>query len=269
MFAHSSVVHGLATHSEPSDLQDCLHAALCLVPNSATLAILDAILGSRLASHSAIEGIGRMTIVSQKFTFHWGRAMRVATVSFGSLGGARRPKTAIRRFYRFGPPGRAVLSFTKLIASARSASFRRSGPRRVGALVLAACFVAALLPAANAETASVHVGPIVGGKAPAVLGIGGGVWRIPRVQEEIAPILLDAPRLGVIRAALAWEVLAPSTDLKDLDRRLDRYRLNEFLVDASRRGATIIVSLDAMPRWLAADKSDRLLADGPALFGIG
>jgi len=96
-----------------------------------------------------------------------------------------------------------------------------------------------------------------------ILGYGGGVWRIPRVFPWVEPRILELPRLGTFRAALAWEVLAASDSLDDLDRRLHDYRLNDFLSRAHARGARIVITLDAMPRWLAADRSDKRLADGP------
>lgn len=121
-----------------------------------------------------------------------------------------------------------------------------------------------MAPYAGAQEARVTIGPQMGGRPSAALGSGGGVWRVPRVQPEVGDILLKSARPGTIRAALAWEVLAASSSLEDLRVRLAQYRLNDFLVGMHRRGAPIIVTLDAMPRWLAADKSEAKRPDGPA-----
>lgn len=106
------------------------------------------------------------------------------------------------------------------------------------------------------------------GREPAhpvpLLGFGGGVWHTPRVMPVLAPRMLELTRPGLLRPALAWEVLAASDGPDDIPRRLREYRLNAFLKAYKARGGEILVCLDAMPRWLAADRSDKRLADGPA-----
>lgn len=107
-------------------------------------------------------------------------------------------------------------------------------------------------------------GSPVGGGVPAVLQFGGGVWRVPKVMPWVTPTIMDLRSGGgTYRAALSWEVLAASQSPDDLRARLESYRLNHFLKQVKAKGGQVIISLDAMPKWLAADKSESKMADGP------
>ncbi len=117
-------------------------------------------------------------------------------------------------------------------------------------------------PAGTPEV-ELRIGPPGRGPVPATLRYGGGVWRVPKTFLWIAPEILALSGGGSVRAALAWEVLAPSRDAADLERLLREYRLNDFLRELRHRGFSIIVSVDAMPRWLASNRSEERLHDGP------
>jgi hypothetical protein len=99
---------------------------------------------------------------------------------------------------------------------------------------------------------------------PPVLGYGGGMWYIPKTFDWVSPRILQLEQLGVVRIALAWEVLAASSDQDDLERRLESFRLNDFLRQFHARGGEVMITLDAMPRWLASDNSEKRLGNGPA-----
>lgn len=92
---------------------------------------------------------------------------------------------------------------------------------------------------------------------------GGGVWRVPKVMRLAEPALADLGEGGTWRAALAWEVLAPARSLAEVEALLRAYPLNAFLTDRAQQGGTVIVTLDAMPRYLARETSDKRLGDGP------
>lgn len=134
----------------------------------------------------------------------------------------------------------------------------------VRALAFAA-IAAAALGTASADEVRIDVGAQQTGRGvPAVFEFGGGVWRIPKVMPWVAPSILDLRSGGgTYRAALSWEVLAASQDFADLKARLGSYRLNDFLKQVKAKGSKVIISLDAMPKWLAADKSEAKMADGP------
>lgn len=108
------------------------------------------------------------------------------------------------------------------------------------------------------------IGPLEQAAAPKLFGFEAGIWRVPRVLRWVEPTINEHTKPGVFRAALAWNVLAASHSLADLERRLKDYALNGFLKRQKARGATIIITLDPMPRWLARNKSDKALPDGPA-----
>lgn len=102
-------------------------------------------------------------------------------------------------------------------------------------------------------------------QVPAVFRFGGGIWHVPGAFEWIAPRIWEAnAKAGTYRLALAWEILAPSKNLNDLKERLRRYPLNDFARQIAQRGGTIVICIDAMPQWLAADPNQRMMADGPA-----
>lgn len=133
-------------------------------------------------------------------------------------------------------------------------------------LALSVIGVALFVAAAAADAAPVAkltVG-VETGPAPAVFRFGGGVWRAPKAMRLAEPLLLNLGEGGAVRAALAWEVLAKATRVDDLPRLLAEYPLNGFLADRARAGGTVIVTLDAMPRFLARNRSEARLADGPA-----
>ena len=118
---------------------------------------------------------------------------------------------------------------------------------------------------ASAQEIRIDVGGQPTGGVPPVFQFGGGVWRIPKAMPWVAPSILDMRSGGgTYRAALSWEVLAASQSLDDLESRLASYRLNDFLSGVKAKGGQVIISLDAMPKWLAADKSETKMADGPA-----
>ena len=121
-------------------------------------------------------------------------------------------------------------------------------------------------PTALAQDIDIIVGADkVAPAVPPIFQFGGGVWRVPKVMPWVAQDMLDLPgRGGTYRAALAWEVLAESRDLADIEHRLKAYALNDFLKQVAARGGDVIISLDGMPKWLAADKSEKKMADGPA-----
>jgi hypothetical protein len=129
-----------------------------------------------------------------------------------------------------------------------------------------AAIVAAGFGTAQADAIRIDVGAQpTGNGVPPVMEFGGGVWRIPKVMPWVAPSILDLRTGGgTYRAALSWEVLAASSDFNDLKARLNSYRLNDFLKQVKAKGAKIIISLDGMPKWLAQDKSETKMADGPA-----
>jgi hypothetical protein len=119
--------------------------------------------------------------------------------------------------------------------------------------------------AASEPAVSVRIGARrIAARVPATFHYGGGVWRYPQLFGSIEPEILDLRGGGTYRAALAWEVLAASRDLPDLRRKLASYRLNAFLQAVRQRGSRIIVSLDATPRWLSANRSEERFHDGPA-----
>jgi energy-coupling factor transporter ATP-binding protein EcfA2 len=99
----------------------------------------------------------------------------------------------------------------------------------------------------------------------ALFRFGAGVWRVPGAFEWMEPQIWQAnQKAGTYRLALAWEILAPSKNLEDLKKRLKNYPLNAFAQKVSARGGTLIICIDAMPRWLAANDSARMMSDGPA-----
>lgn len=143
----------------------------------------------------------------------------------------------------------------------------KGGRRLAAALALPMLIgLGAMLPQQEARAAEVAITiqGEPGAAPPAVYAFGAGVWRVPRVQRWLAPRLAGMRRPGLYRAALAWEVLAASRDAADLEARLKAYPLNAFLAEHKRRGGEVIITLDAMPRWLAANASDKPLPDGPA-----
>ncbi len=120
----------------------------------------------------------------------------------------------------------------------------------------------ALAPVAGAEPlATVTVGGESGVEAP--FAFGGGVWHVPKVARLAEPSLTALGEGGTWRAALAWEVLAAARSPEDVTRLLQAYPLNGFLADRAAAGGEILITLDAMPRYLAREKSDERLADGP------
>ncbi len=123
-----------------------------------------------------------------------------------------------------------------------------------------------LAGAAAAQDVNIEVSQAsVGNGVPPVFQFGGGVWRIPKVMPWVAPSILGLRSGGgTYRAALSWEVLAASQSPEDLQAKLAGYRLNDFLKQVKAKGGEVIISLDGMPKWLAADKSDKTMADGPA-----
>lgn len=130
----------------------------------------------------------------------------------------------------------------------------------IARLALALCLV--LSPVARAEpTATVSLGEPLEAEAP--MAFGGGVWRVPKVARVAEPALLALGEGGTWRAALAWEVLAAARSPEDVTRLLQDYPLNGFLADRAAAGGRIIITLDAMPRFLARERSDEKLADGP------
>ncbi len=133
-------------------------------------------------------------------------------------------------------------------------------------LCLLACLLATQAPAAERATIEITDKPAApqGSLDGRIFGYSGGIWHVPRTFPWIAPDILKLKRLGTVRVALAWEVLAASQSLEDLERRLIDYPLNDFLKQAVARGGRVLVCLDAMPRWLASDRSEERLADGPA-----
>ena len=137
---------------------------------------------------------------------------------------------------------------------------------RLGLLALAfAAFATAAVGTVSAEDVRIDVGaqPMARG-VPPVFEFGGGVWHIPKVMAWVAPNILDLRSGGgTYRAALSWEVLAASQSLDDLKARLSAYRLNDFLKQVKAKGGQVIISLDAMPKWLASEKSEAKMADGP------
>jgi hypothetical protein len=87
----------------------------------------------------------------------------------------------------------------------------------------------------------------------ALLGWGGGVWNVPEIFPVVAEqVFASGVGLGSVRACLSSEVLIPSRDLEDLEQRLERHPLNGFLREFHRRGGSVMICLDAMPRWLAS-----------------
>jgi len=138
---------------------------------------------------------------------------------------------------------------------------------RSGLLALAfAALATAALGTARAEEVRIDVSAQPAGRGvPAVFEFGGGVWHIPKVMPWVAPNILDLHSGGgTYRAALSWEVLAASQNFDDLKAKLSAYRLNDFLKQVKAKGGKVIISLDAVPKWLAADKSETKMADGPA-----
>jgi GT2 family glycosyltransferase len=136
---------------------------------------------------------------------------------------------------------------------------------RIMVLVLAVSAVGPPTAAGDSRAdATLTLGGPAGKNAPALFGFGAGIWRVPKSQRWITPIVEKETRPGIFRAAISWEVLAKSNSPDDIDALLDAYPLNSFLVDQKRRGARIIIGLDAMPHWLAQDQSERRLGDGPA-----
>ncbi len=93
---------------------------------------------------------------------------------------------------------------------------------------------------------------------------GGGVWQTPTALDWEEKQINSLSKQGIFRASIAWEVLAASKNLDELKVKLNSYALNGFLKRIHAKGAKIIICIDAMPRWLARDNSDRMLADGPA-----
>jgi hypothetical protein len=129
-----------------------------------------------------------------------------------------------------------------------------------------ALLAAIWIPSAYAQEVQVDVDSSpIGMSVPPLYEFGGGAWRVPKVMPWVAPRISELRgRAGTFRAALSWEVLAPSQSLEDLQTRLANYQLNKFLKQMKAKGAEVIISLDGMPKWLAVDKSEKKLADGPA-----
>lgn len=91
---------------------------------------------------------------------------------------------------------------------------------------------------------------------PPVLGYSGNVWRIPEVFDSgVADKILGMNRLSVARISLGDQILADSTSLDDLEKRLDNYPLDEFLRRYTAAGGKVLFILDGVPRWLSSDKS--------------
>lgn len=102
-------------------------------------------------------------------------------------------------------------------------------------------------------------------QAPSVFRFGGGIWRVPAAFAWMEPQIWQAnPQAGTYRLALAWEVIAPAKSLDDLKNRLKNYPLNAFAQDLVKRGGTLVISIDAMPQWLAANPSQKMMRDGPS-----
>ncbi|MGM0583115.1 MAG: GH39 family glycosyl hydrolase [Pseudomonadota bacterium] len=140
----------------------------------------------------------------------------------------------------------------------------RNAPRLLAALAAIAVLAAASLAHAEPRPARVEIGPPVAGAAPDVYAFGGGVWRVPKVMRLAEPLLEELGKGGTWRVALAWEALAPSADPADLARRLERHPLNAFLAARAAEGGEVLVTLDAMPRWLSREDSEEKQGDAPA-----
>lgn len=131
-------------------------------------------------------------------------------------------------------------------------------------MIWRACFVLCLIlafPVRAEPVATVVVGSETGIRAP--VAFGGGVWRVPKVARLAEPSLLALGEGGTWRAALAWEVLAAARNLEEVSELLRAYPLNGFLADRAAAGGEIMITLDAMPRFLARERSEAKLADGP------
>ncbi|EEW24165.1 GH39 family glycosyl hydrolase [Rhodobacter ferrooxidans] len=131
-------------------------------------------------------------------------------------------------------------------------------------LFLAGLFLAgpAVVPVQAGPVAEVEV-QAAPGPTPTTFGFGGGVWRVPKVARLAEPLLTALGEGGTWRVALAWEVLAAAERPEDVTRLLQSYPLNDFLEARARAGGQIIVTLDAMPRFLARETGTKPLADGP------
>ncbi|HET9067424.1 MAG TPA: hypothetical protein VFN28_02180 [Amaricoccus sp.] len=137
-----------------------------------------------------------------------------------------------------------------------------------GRLLAALAAAVLLVQGAWAEPVTLRIGDATGAASP-VYRFGGGVWRVPKAMRLGEPALLALGEGGQYRAALAWEVLAPAQNLEDLSRLLANYPLNRFLADRARAGGQIVITLDAMPRWLSSDPDAPPAADGPGWARAG
>lgn len=135
--------------------------------------------------------------------------------------------------------------------------------RRTALGLLAAPLVARPALAAGGAQANLTLGGKLNAN-PRVFAFGGGVWRVPKVMRLAEPVLDALGQGGCTRAALAWELLARAGSPEQAAQILKSYPLNGYLAARAKAGGTIIITLDATPIHLAADRSAKKLADGPA-----
>lgn len=91
---------------------------------------------------------------------------------------------------------------------------------------------------------------------PRVFGYSGNIWLVPKVFEfGVSDMVLEMPQLGIARIGLGDEILSHASSLQDLEKRLEDYRLNDFLKRYSKTGGKVMIILDSIPMWASSKQT--------------
>jgi phage terminase Nu1 subunit (DNA packaging protein) len=91
---------------------------------------------------------------------------------------------------------------------------------------------------------------------PRVFGYSGNIWLVPRVFDfGVADMVLEMPQLGIARIGLGDEILSHASSMKDLEKRLENFRLNDFLKRYRKAGGRVMIILDSVPFWASSNQT--------------